>query len=427
MSSLDYKKKLAVRYSNLFVLLLPLLLLSSSPAHADGGFPIIGVLHAGQRPEGIAVDTQTHMVYIAYEFPSLVVGFDPVSGKVRWSVPVGASATDVQVDSSNHHVYIASVSRDNTRGLLTILDGASGKILFNANTVYGDDGLAIDTIRQRVYIASSDHGVISVYSLSTSAGGIVRATLSTLKIGSHPQALGVNSRLGRLYVGDVSSNTITVIDEDSGHTLATIAVAALPVQPLRVDEATGRVYVVCSTGQELDIINGHTNMVIARIPVSPFPEGVAFNTATGRIYVADEGHPDNAVGGSAPGTTITAIDQQSFDVLGTLAVGRAPDGVEADPLLRRIYVSVEDSNAVVEISDSPDIPLQAGQDTHQAAAVRQAILLLQQAAIITVIVMIVTAVGATLAARSLRLRAPESPQTPPGGASSRSEQRIPPA
>ena len=110
-----------------------------------------------------------------------------------------------------------------------------------------------------------------------------------------------------------------------------------------------------------------------------------------------------------------------------MPVGRAPDGVETDPSLRRIYVSVEDSNAVVEISDSPDIPLQAGLDTHQAAAVRQAILLLQQAAAITVILMVVTIVGATLAARSRRLRAPESPQNPPGGASSRLEQRIPPA
>ncbi len=429
MSSLDYRKNPAVRYSILCILLLPLLalLLSPPPAHADGGFPIIGVLHAGQRPEGIAVDTETHMVYIAYEFPSLVVGFDPISGKVRWSVTVGDSANDVQVDSTNHHVYVASVSNNNTRGFLTILDGASGKILFNAITIYGNDGLAIDTIRQRVYLSSSDHDIISVYSLTTSAGGKISAVSSTLKVGTHPQPLGVNSRLGRLYVGDVASNTIDVIDEESGHTLATIPVAALPVQPLRVDEATGRVYVVCSTGQELDVIDGHINKVIARIPVSPFPEGVAFNTATGRIYVADEGHPDNVFSGSSSGTTITAVDKQSFDVLGTLPVGRAPDGVETDPSLRRIYVSVEDSNAVVEISDSPDIPLQAGLDTHQAAAVRQAILLLQQAAAITVILMVVTIVGATLAARSRRLRAPESPQNPPGGASSRSEQRIPPA
>ena len=89
MSSLDYRKNPAVRYSFLWILLLPLLalLFSPPPAHADGGFPIIGVLHAGQRPEGIAVDTETHMVYIAYEFPSLVVGFDLDGARWRSGVP----------------------------------------------------------------------------------------------------------------------------------------------------------------------------------------------------------------------------------------------------------------------------------------------------------------------------------------------------
>ena len=39
-----------------------LLFLFPSISYADGGFPIIGVLHAGSNPEGIAVDTQTHLV-----------------------------------------------------------------------------------------------------------------------------------------------------------------------------------------------------------------------------------------------------------------------------------------------------------------------------------------------------------------------------
>jgi len=172
MSLLDYKKKPVAHYSILFFLLLPFLtlLLLPSPTRADGGFPIIGVLHAGHRPEGIAVDTQTHMVYIAYEFPSLVVGFDPSSGKVRWSIPVGDTATDVQVDSANHYVYVISIARDSRSGFLTILDGAKGKILFNVTTAYGDDSLAIDTKLQRAYVASSASGGINVYALTTSAG-----------------------------------------------------------------------------------------------------------------------------------------------------------------------------------------------------------------------------------------------------------------
>src|SRR5438105_13929217 len=96
-----------------------------APAHASGGFPIIGVLHAGQHPEGIAVDTQTHMVYIAYEYPSLIVGFDPSSEKVRWKTPLGDTATDVQVDSTTHRIYVATSVFRNRQGLFAILDGAT--------------------------------------------------------------------------------------------------------------------------------------------------------------------------------------------------------------------------------------------------------------------------------------------------------------
>src|SRR6266568_2642265 len=91
----------------LYLLLSLILALFSFPStsYADGGFPIIGVLHAGQRPEGIAVDTQTHMVYIAYESHGMVVGFDPFTGKVRWRTTTGDVPTDVQVDSTTHRVY----------------------------------------------------------------------------------------------------------------------------------------------------------------------------------------------------------------------------------------------------------------------------------------------------------------------------------
>src|SRR3981081_2147685 len=94
------------------------LLILPAPAHASGGFPIIGVLHAGSHPEGIAVDTQTHMVYIAYEYPSSVDGFDHSSGKVRWSAAVTDSVTDVQVVSNNHRVYVVGSLLRSRQGVL---------------------------------------------------------------------------------------------------------------------------------------------------------------------------------------------------------------------------------------------------------------------------------------------------------------------
>lgn len=382
-------------------------------SYAAGGFPFIGVLYAGQRPEGIAVDTQTHIVYIAYEGPGLVVGFDPSSGHVLWKTPFADTVADVQVDSTTHRVYAAGSSR-NGKSVLSVLDGATGKVLLTAPIGNGDNGIAIDTKRQRVYVSSSDSGVVNAFTLQTSPTGQLSTLSSTLILGPHPQAIGVNSRLGRLYVGDITDNTVTVYDEDTSRILAIISVAALPVQPLRVDETNGRVYVVCSNGEELDVIDGNSNEVIASVPTGPYPEGVAYNTATGRIYVANEGQKDNSFTDNSVNTTITVIDGQSFDVLGTLKVGRSPDGVEADPQLRRVYVALEDSDAVVEVSDSVDLPLIAPTNLHQAAAAHTAISVLQVAFDATVVLMLLTIVAATLVALSQRWRARESPRTLPG-------------
>ena len=183
----------------------------------------------GGAPAFVVLDTQTHLVYIAYEYPSLVVAFDPGSGKVRWHTTIGDTPTDVQVDSTNHHVYVASTLFRSRQDLLAVLDGATGKALLTAPTGLGDNGIAVDTKRQRVYVSSTDNPIINVFKLVTSPTGTLSAESSILAFGPRPQALGVNSRLGRLYVGDAIENTITVYDEDTGRKLATIPVADGPL------------------------------------------------------------------------------------------------------------------------------------------------------------------------------------------------------
>src|SRR5437588_9622298 len=181
---------------SILILLIATLLIQSldlflfpSTSHADGGCPIIGVLHAGSRPEGIAVDNQTHLVYIAYEYPSLVIAFDPGSGKVRWQTTVGDTPTDVQVDSTNHHVYVASTLFRSRQDLLAVLDGATGKALLTTPTGLGDNGIAVDTKRQRVYVSSNDNPIINVFKIVTTPNGNFITETSILDFGPQPKAL----------------------------------------------------------------------------------------------------------------------------------------------------------------------------------------------------------------------------------------------
>ncbi len=392
-------------------------------AFAAGGFPFLGVLRAGSAPEAIAVDTETHLVYIAYEGSGKVVGFDPVKGQVRWSVPLGNVVTDVQADSVTHLAYAISFSYGKRQSLFAMLDGTTGQSLLTATlngprSDFADDNLAIDTDHHRVFIANNQAGRVDLF-LPQSQDAANPTPTAFLTTGLHTQAIAVNGRLGRLYVADASALLLAVYDENSGKKLASIPICHDPVPPIRVDEASGRVYVLCSAGQELDVIDGKHNNVLARIPVAPYPEGVAFNTATGRIYVANEGNRDNGNSDENTGTTITVIDGQSFTVLGTLQVGQGPDGIEADPALRRVYIACEDSDAVVEISDAIDIPLQGAPNLRANATIARAVSLLQQATFATLGLMLATMALATWGALLRRSHGQESPQTPPGGASSR--------
>src|SRR5947207_3282178 len=165
----------------------------------DGGFPIIGVLHAGNRPEALAVDTRTHMLYVAYEGPGQIVGFDPLSGQVRWRAHLGDSTTDVQVDSTTHHVFATAVSNRFRSANLFMLDGATGKTLMMWPVKPSDNSIALDRQRHQVYVT----GERSVAIFSFAAGwqtGQISVKQSQLDIGISISAVAINSRLGRVYV-----------------------------------------------------------------------------------------------------------------------------------------------------------------------------------------------------------------------------------
>lgn len=435
-----YHKRFFISLIGVVLLLALLVLLSFSassllaaPAYA-AGFPIVGVLHSGARPEAMAVDTQSHILYIAHESPGLVVAFDGARGHVLWRVTLGDVATDVQVESVSHVVFVTSSSYSQNESDVFVLSGATGETLAKWKIGSGDNGIALDATRHRIYVSSVDSGIIDEFVTqgqwqdSPTAFQDMRQT--TLHIGTHPQGLGVNTHLGRLYVADYAGHVLRVVDETTMHVLATIPVADTPLQPLRVDDKTGYVYIVCSTGQELDVVDGNKNVVIARIPVAPYPEGITIDTATGRIYIADEGNNERS--DKDTGNTITVLDGKTFQLLGTLKVGAAPDGVASDAALHLVYVALEDSGAVAEVSDSVNLPLQINETLNQAIDARRAAELLRQASIVTALLMLATVAVATYATYTRSRKAQivlqeqqhvtESPRTVPGDESSLSEQ-----
>jgi YVTN family beta-propeller protein len=79
----------------------------------------------------------------------------------------------------------------------------------------------------------------------------------------------------------------------------------------------------------------------ASVEVGQMPHGVAVNSAARRVYVAN--HGDN---------TLSAVNGETYELVGTVAVGDGPNGVAYSPASDMIYVANRNANAVMVLRAS---------------------------------------------------------------------------
>jgi YVTN family beta-propeller protein len=105
---------------------------------------------------------------------------------------------------------------------------------------------------------------------------------------------------------------VTVINAFTNHVTATIPVGFSPFG-VAANSVTSTVYVANIAANTVSVINGRTNQVIATVPTGIRPFGMAVNTLTGRAYVSNS--VDNTVqvialpGRTATGREITRLRQ----------------------------------------------------------------------------------------------------------------------
>ncbi|HUI84722.1 MAG TPA: YncE family protein [Candidatus Binatia bacterium] len=129
----------------------------------------------------------------------------------------------------------------------------------------------------------------------------------------------MNSLTGKVYVGNQTDFTVTVIDE---HTLATTTIAlATDPEYIAVNEVTNKIYV--TGGRSLTVIDGATNLTTT-IALPDAPGQVVVNPVTNKIYtIANSG--------------LIVIDGATLSAQ-TVPVGQIPVGIALNTATNKIYV-----------------------------------------------------------------------------------------
>ena len=184
--------------------------------------------------------------------------------------------------------------------------------------------------------------------------------IATIPVGTSPRyGVGVNPTINHIYVANVGSNNVSVIDGatnteidtdgNPGNGITRIPVGTAPAG-VAANSTTNRVYVTNQNSNNVSVIDGATNTEIdtdgnpgngiTRIPVGSGPVGVAVNITNNRIYVNNFSWGSGSVS-VIDGATNTEIDTDGNPANGMtrIPVGDRPHLVAVNTITNRIYVA----------------------------------------------------------------------------------------
>ncbi|HEX5505612.1 MAG TPA: choice-of-anchor D domain-containing protein [Thermomicrobiales bacterium] len=280
-------------------------------------------LGTSSQPQGVAVNPTTNRVYTTYydsgTNSTIVVVIDGATNTVTTTIPInGASACcglnpfDVAVDPTTNRVYVAV--QGGSPGV-AVIDGAANTVTTTVPLPGPAVSVAVNLATNRVYAtyqAVPTPPAVPTLALAVIDGGTNTVVTSVPLPGTSSFAYGVavNPIMNRVYVtsattaGPGASGNLIVLDGGSNAIIATVPLTTDPIG-VAVNATTGTVYVtsfniVTTTPPQvsgsLTVVDGGTNAVTATVPLNGATIGVAVNPRTGFVYVTnfDFTNPSNS-------------------------------------------------------------------------------------------------------------------------------------
>ena len=215
------------------------------------------------------------------------------------------------------------------------------------------------------------------------------AVVATVPVGSDPLYAAYNAATGQVFVTNLGSSNVSVINDTTDKVVASVPVGSEP-WAVTDDAAKGEVFVTNIESCKVSVISDTTDTVVATVSIGSYcnPYGITYNAATGQLFVANEATgnvdvisdatdtmvatvPDGGDGYDLWGAAYNAATGQVFvaitdrdnvsvisdttdKVVATVPVGSGPEEVAYDAATGQVFVTNLYSDSVSVISDTTD-------------------------------------------------------------------------
>ncbi len=237
----------------------------------------------------------------------------------------------VIAQSVGHTFVLSDLAGYNRAGTtVTMLDTRTGTLLHTVTVFSSPAAAAVDEQNGRVFVASD-----GAPGVGTPGGGLGRvsildartgAVLHSAPVGRAPQALAVDPATQRVFVANMTSNTVSVLDSRSGRLVHTVPVGVSP-SAVAVDVRTHRVFVANAMARTVSILDARSGVALHTTPVGPVPVAVGVDGGAGHVLVM------------GAGGAVSVLDATSGAVVVTSVVGANASALALDTRTHRAFIT----------------------------------------------------------------------------------------
>lgn len=248
------------------------------------------------NPAGVAV-AKGGSTYAVSPDTKTVRRIDPETGAILAQVTLDGGPIGIALDADHDRVFVS----DWYNARIWVLAADTLDPLAELETGSAPAGLAVAD----GWLASADRDAdqVSLFALHDLSLG------ARIAVGTRPFGLGFAPD-GRLFVGNVGSNDVSVIDPATAQVTATLPVGE---RPYGVAFAAGRAFVTNQYADTVSVFDLATLAPLATIDVGEYPEGIDTVRDSGPVLVANWFS-----------NTVSLIDPDKLEVVGEIATGDGP-------------------------------------------------------------------------------------------------------
>jgi YVTN family beta-propeller protein len=308
-----------------YVLVVAMLLAGVSLVHAQSDSPLrlektIPLSGAKGRIDHMAFDAQNERLFVAVLGSDAVDVIDLKSAAVVKTITGLAEPQGIIYQPEKKRIWIANASDGSVR----IFDAQSFALLRTIDLGDDADNIRRDAASQRIFVGYG-HGGIAVFDSDANKVG-------DIKLDAHPESFQLEKNGSRIFVNLPGSRKVDVIDRGRSAVIAKWSIGIhLANFPMALDEADGRLFIVCRVPAVVLVMDTKSGAVVAKLPTVGDSDDVFYDQDLKRLYVS---------GGEG---AIAVYQQQDRDHYTRIAQVETVKGARTSlfvPELRRMFLAV---------------------------------------------------------------------------------------